>query len=145
MDIHRTELLPGVFLSTLHTDKFKSDCLSVSLLTQLDRDTVSKNALLPRVLSRGTAFHKDMDAISAACDELYGARIIPCVRKKGEILAVGNADPRQCERRFDQVDGHRLYYGQAGLVLRRLPGQTGVVVLRAEADGVKAATASWEK
>ena len=63
----------------------------------------------------------------------------------GEILAVGNADPRQCERRFDQVDGHRLYYGQAGLVLRRLPGQTGVVVLRAEADGVKAATASWEK
>ena len=89
MDIRRTELLPGVFLTTLSTDKFKSDCLSVSLLTQLDRETVSENALLPRVLARGTAFHKDMDAIAAACDELYGARIIPCVRKKGEILSVG--------------------------------------------------------
>jgi len=89
MDIHRDEIMPGVFLTTLHTDKFKSDCLSVSLLTQLDRETVSRNALLPRVLSRGTAFHPDMDAISAACDELYGARILPIVRKKGEILAVG--------------------------------------------------------
>lgn len=30
-----------------------------------------------------------MDAIAAACDELYGARILPIVRKKGEILALG--------------------------------------------------------
>jgi len=89
MDIRRKELMPGVFLSALQTDKFKSDCLSVCLLTQLDRETVSFNALLPRVLSRGTSFHKDMDAISAACDELYGTRIVPCVRKKGEILSLG--------------------------------------------------------
>ena len=89
MDIQRTELLPGVFLTTLRTDKFKSDCLSVNLLTQLSRETVSMNALLPRVLVRGSAFHPDMDAISAACDELYGARVLPIVRKKGEILSVG--------------------------------------------------------
>ncbi len=89
MDIQRRELLPGVFLTTLQTDKFKSDCLSVNLLTQLDRKTVSSNALLPRVLLRGSAFHPDLDAISAACDELYGARILPFVRKKGEILCVG--------------------------------------------------------
>lgn len=89
MDIQRRELLPGVFLNTLHEERFKTDCLSVSLLTQLDRKTVSMNALLPRVLARGTTFHPDMNAISAACDELYGARMIPCVRKRGEILAVG--------------------------------------------------------
>ncbi len=89
MDIQRTELLPGVFLTTLRTDKFKSDCLTVNLLTQLSRETVSMNALLPRVLVRGSAFHPDMDAISAMCDELYGARVLPIVRKKGEILSVG--------------------------------------------------------
>lgn len=89
MNIQRKELLPGVFLTALQTDKFKSDCLSVSLLTQLDRETVAKNALLPRVLLRGSAYHPDMDAIASACDDLYGARILPCVRKKGEILAVG--------------------------------------------------------
>lgn len=89
MDIKRKEIFPGVWLSCLQTDKFKSDCLSLSLLTQLDRETVSANALIPRVLSRGTAFHPDMDSLSAACDELYGARILPIVRKKGEVLALG--------------------------------------------------------
>ncbi|MBR1659513.1 MAG: insulinase family protein [Oscillospiraceae bacterium] len=89
MDIVREELRPGVFLSCLQTGKFKSDCLSVSLLTALDRETVSKNALLPRVLARGTARYPDLDALSAACDELYGARVLPVVRKKGEILSVG--------------------------------------------------------
>ena len=89
MDILREELLPGVFLSCLQTDKFKSDCLSINFLTALDRETVSRNALLPRVLARGSALHPDLDAIAAACDELYGARLIPFVRKKGEILSVG--------------------------------------------------------
>ena len=89
MDVQREELFPGVFLTTLQTDKFKSDCLSVNLLTQLDRETVSKNALLPRVLARGSTFHPDMDAISAACDELYGAAVFPLVRKYGEILSLG--------------------------------------------------------
>ena len=89
MNVQRTELFPGVFLTTLQTEKFKSDCLSVNLLTPLSRETVSKNALLPRVLLRGSAFHPDMDAISAACDELYGARVLSNVRKKGEILCVG--------------------------------------------------------
>lgn len=81
--------MPDVWLSCLETDKFKSDCLSISLLTGLDRQTISKNALLPRVLARGSTLHPDMNSISAACNELYGARIIPCVRKLGEILAIG--------------------------------------------------------
>lgn len=89
MGLRRRELLPGVFLSSIRTDKFKSDCLSVSLLTALDRETVSKNALLPRVLARGTAFHPDMDSLNDAMDELYGAQILPLVRKKGELLALG--------------------------------------------------------
>lgn len=89
MEIERIRLLPGVSLACLQTDKFKSDCLSVSLLTALDRDTISKNALLPRVLSRGTVHHPDMDSLSAYCDELYGAQALPLVRKKGEMLALG--------------------------------------------------------
>ena len=89
MQLLRNEIMPGVFLSTVQTDKFKSDCLSLSLLTSLDRETVSMNALLPRVLGRGTVFHPDLDSLNAATDELYGAQILPVVRKKGEILALG--------------------------------------------------------
>ena len=89
MRLRREELLPGVFLSSIRTDKFKSDCLSLSLLTALDRETISKNALLPRVLARGTTFHPDLDSLNAEMEALYGTQIIPVVRKKGEILALG--------------------------------------------------------
>ena len=86
----KTELImPDVVLTCLNTDKFKTGCLSLNLLTPLSRETASKNALIPFVLRRGTATAPDMAAISAKLDSLYGARITPMVRKKGEIQAVG--------------------------------------------------------
>ena len=85
----RRELFPGVWLRTVHTDKFKSSYLSITLLAPLDRDTAAANALIPYVLRRGTAAHPDMETLSAALDELYGGTIEPLVRKKGETQCVG--------------------------------------------------------
>ena len=85
----RRELFPGVWLRTVHTDKFKSSYLSITLLAPLDRDTAAANALIPYVLRRGTAAHPDMESLSAALDELYGGAIEPLVRKKGETQCVG--------------------------------------------------------
>ncbi len=76
-------------MTCLQTDKFKTGCLSINLLTPLNRETASKNALIPMVLCRGTASLPDMAAISARLDSLYGARIKPVVRKKGEIQVIG--------------------------------------------------------
>lgn len=89
MDYARSEIMSGVHLTHVRTDKFKSACLSVSLLTQLERETASMNALLPRVLRRGTARYGDMEAISSRLDELYGAAIEPVVRRIGEIQSIG--------------------------------------------------------
>jgi len=47
------------------------------------------NALLPRVLRRGSANLPDMESISSALDDLYGVRIEPMIRKKGEIQCTG--------------------------------------------------------
>lgn len=85
----RKEILPGVMLTSLQTDKFKTGCMSVTLLTQLNRENAAKNALIPKVLRRGTRQYPDMESLSAALDEMYGARIEPLVRKKGEIQCVG--------------------------------------------------------
>ena len=41
----RKELLPGVFLTILHTDKFKTNCLSLSLIRPLCREEAALNAL----------------------------------------------------------------------------------------------------
>ena len=85
----RRELLPGVFLTCLQTEKFKTGLLSLHLLTPLDRETAAQNALIPSVLRRGTVRYPDMAALGARLDELYGAHLEPSVRKLGEIQAVG--------------------------------------------------------
>ena len=87
--VSRRELFPGVWLRAVHTDKFKSSYLSVTLLAPLDRETAGPNALIPSVLRRGSAVHPDMESLSAALDELYGGAIEPVVRKKGETQCVG--------------------------------------------------------
>ena len=89
MELTRTEILPGVWLNALRTEKFKTACLSLSLLTQLKRETASMNALIPYVLRRGTTRYPDMEALSARMDELYGTAVEPVVRRIGEIQCLG--------------------------------------------------------
>ena len=89
--VTRRELFPGVWLRAVHTNKFKSSYLSVTLMAPLARETAGANALIPEVLRRGTAVHPDMESLSAALDELYGGAIEPAVRKRGETQCVGFA------------------------------------------------------
>ena len=89
MEYTRTELLPGVFVSHLRCGKFKTACLSVTLLSQLKRETAAMNALIPAVLRRGTARYGDMEQLAGRLDELYGAAVEPVVRRVGEIHCVG--------------------------------------------------------
>lgn len=89
MNMTRKEIMPGVWLSHLREDKFKTACLSLSLLTQLERETAAMNALIPYVLRRGCTRYRDMEAISARLEELYGCAIEPVVRRIGEIQCLG--------------------------------------------------------
>ena len=89
MTMTRTEILPGVWLNHLRSEKFKTACLSLSLLTQLQRESASMNALIPYVLRRGTTRYGDMEALSGRLDELYGSAIEPVVRRLGEIQCIG--------------------------------------------------------
>lgn len=89
MDLKRVEIMPGVCLNYIRSDKFKTASMSIHLLTQLQRDTASINALIPFVLIRGTLRYPTMDAVSARLEELYGTGIVPSVRKVGEIQCIG--------------------------------------------------------
>lgn len=89
MQFYRDEILPNVYLTALKTDKFKTGCLSATLLAPLTRDTAAAHAALPYILRRGTVSMPDLDALSARLDELYGAKLEPTVRKLGEIHALG--------------------------------------------------------
>lgn len=85
----RIALFPGVHLTAVHTKKFKSSVLGAAFLAPLDRETASRNALIPSVLRRGTARRRDMEALEAALNDLYGGSIEPVVRTRGEVQCVG--------------------------------------------------------
>lgn len=89
LPITQRTLAPGVTLRVVQTKKFKTSMLSATFLAPLTEETASLNALLPQVLRRGTQNHPDMEALSAALDDLYGGGIEPIVRKKGEVQCVG--------------------------------------------------------
>lgn len=83
------ELMRGVRLTCVRAERFKTGYLSMTLLTPHAKKTASLNAALPYVLRRGTARLPDMESIAARLDSLYGARIDPAIRKKGETAAIG--------------------------------------------------------
>lgn len=51
----KIDIKNGIKLHTIQTDKFKTNLISVILTTKLDRENVTRNALIPAVLRRGTA------------------------------------------------------------------------------------------
>lgn len=89
IQVTHKELMPGVRMTAVHTNKFKSSYFGVTLLTPLDREHATQNALLGSVLRRGSRTYPDMQAISAALDELYGGVVEPLVTKKGETQCLG--------------------------------------------------------
>lgn len=89
MGLTRCEIMPGVWLNHMQTGIFKTACMSITLLTQLTRETASVNALIPYVLRRGTSRSGSMEELSKRMDELYGSRVEPVVRRIGEIQCIG--------------------------------------------------------
>ncbi len=87
--ITHKELLPGVRLTAVHTNKFKTCLIGMTLLSPLQSENASAGALLPQVLHRGTRDYPNMERLSAALDELYGGDIVPMARKKGETQCIG--------------------------------------------------------
>lgn len=85
----REMILPGVYLTCVRSEKFKTGCMSISLLRPLRREEASANALIPTVLLRGCESCPDISSISAFLDSHYGASVGTLVRKKGEVQAVG--------------------------------------------------------
>lgn len=85
----RRTLDNGANLTCICTDKFKTSVMSMSLVMPLAQLNCAEAAILPFVLRRGTRDFPTLTAIGAKLDELYGARIEPFVRKRGESLAFG--------------------------------------------------------
>ena len=85
----KIKLAERVNLNVIETDKFKTNFISIDFLSPLKKETAAYNALLPQVLRRGTAKHRNMTRLNTALDTLYASQISPFVSKYGEVQSFG--------------------------------------------------------
>ena len=78
------EIKKGIKLHIIKTDKFKTNLLSIFLATPLDKDNITKNALIPAVLRRGSSSMPTLEDISKELEEMYGASFNCGVEKTGD-------------------------------------------------------------
>lgn len=78
------KLCEGVDLHVLEAPKFKTNVISLFFNIPLQRSTVTKAALLPSVMKRGTAQHKTFTEISKYLEEMYSASCSAGIRFKGD-------------------------------------------------------------
>ena len=83
MEYEIKELKEGIKIHFINTDKFKTNLVAIFLTTELDRESVTKNALIPPVLTRGTSQMPTQEEISKELEGMYGALFDCGIEKKG--------------------------------------------------------------
>lgn len=84
MDYKKIEIKKGIQLHIINKDKFKTNLIAVMITTKLDKQTVTKNALIPAVLRRGTAKLKTQEEINKKLEDMYGASFNCGLDKTGD-------------------------------------------------------------
>ena len=84
MKYNQIDIKNGIKLHTIQNDKFKTNLIAVMLTTKLDKESVTKNALIPAVLRRGTANLNTQEKINKELEEMYGASLDCGLDKTGD-------------------------------------------------------------
>ena len=80
----KTTEMPGYQLHVIETDKYKTNTIVWRMKAPLDKENITKRALLPHVLQSSSANFPSTAALRSYLDELYGATLYVDLSKKGE-------------------------------------------------------------
>ena len=84
MNYRKEVIKNGITFHRINTNKFKTNLFAIFLTTKLNRQTVTKNALLTAVLRRGTQKLPTQEDISKELENMYGASFDCGVEKTGD-------------------------------------------------------------
>ena len=84
MKYNEIDIKNGIKLHTIKTEKFKTNLIAVMLTTKIDRKNITKNALIPAVLRRGTKFMQTQEEINKKMEDMYGASFDCGLDKTGD-------------------------------------------------------------
>lgn len=83
-NIIKTQICDGVNLTYIPEKKFKTALLSFSMIIPMEKENVSKNAIVPNLLAHSCKKYPSLLAINTKLEELYGACAISQVSKLGD-------------------------------------------------------------
>lgn len=84
MSYNKTTIKDGITLHRIDTNKFKTNIIAVFLTTKLNREDVTKNALISTILRRGSKTMPTQEEISKKLEEMYGASFDCGLDKMGD-------------------------------------------------------------
>ena len=80
-----TKLAPGVTARFIQNNRFKTSMISICFYLPLCKDSVSVEALIPKVMCSQSPKYKDFSDINRRLDSLYGAVLSTSVDKLGDL------------------------------------------------------------
>ena len=78
------EIKQGIKAHIIKTDLFKTNLICIIITVPLNRETVTKNALIPFMLRRGSENFKDQSIINKELENMYGATFDCGMDKMGD-------------------------------------------------------------
>lgn len=84
MENNSVQLKEGIKLHLIKNNKYKTNLVSIMITTKLNKDNVTKNALIPVVLRRGSKTLDTQEKINKYLEEMYGASIDCGLDKNGD-------------------------------------------------------------
>ncbi len=84
MQYKEYEIKKGIKVHTIKTEKFKTNIVSAFLTTELNKENVTKNAVISSILRRGSMELKTQEEINKKMEEMYGASFDCGLDKTGD-------------------------------------------------------------
>lgn len=84
MKYNKNVIKDGITFHKIETNKFKTNLFAIFLTTPINREDVTKNALISAVLRRGTNNYKTQADISKELENMYGASFDCGIEKNGD-------------------------------------------------------------
>lgn len=78
------QIKEGIKLHLIQNNRFKTNLIAVFLTVPLEKETVTKNAIIPAILRRGSESMPTQEEISMQLEEMYGAVFNCGIEKKGD-------------------------------------------------------------
>ena len=108
------ELARGVTLKCIKDDKFKSNIVSIRLLTENSEKDLAALALLPSVLSYTNENYPSSSAMNCRLNELYGASLFSSCGQRGDMYEISIS----CEYILDKYTmGDKVACDSVGILI----------------------------